>query len=103
MKSCCYASQLQTNASEIIEWPGLKRTTVLIEFQPPATCRVTNHQPRLLRATSSLALNACRDGASTNIKQHFLSISDFYPERNPPNNPSPPASNSKPFSSMLPF
>ena len=23
----------------IIEWPGLKRTTVIIEFQPPAMCR----------------------------------------------------------------
>jgi len=47
-----------------IERPGLQRTTVLIEFQPPAVCRVSNHQPRLPRATSSLALNACRDGAS---------------------------------------
>uniref|UniRef100_A0A669QC17 UBC core domain-containing protein n=1 Tax=Phasianus colchicus TaxID=9054 RepID=A0A669QC17_PHACC len=28
-------------------------------------CRVTNQQTRLPRATSSLALNACRDGAST--------------------------------------
>ena len=28
-------------------------------------CRVANHQTRLPRATSSLALNACRDGAST--------------------------------------
>ena len=35
------------------------------QFQPPAMCRVTNQQPRLPRATSSLALNACRDGAST--------------------------------------
>jgi len=38
---------------------------MIISFQPPAMCRVTNHQPRLPRATSSLALNACRDGAST--------------------------------------
>ena len=28
-------------------------------------CRVTNQQTRLPRATSSLVLNACRDGAST--------------------------------------
>ena len=28
-------------------------------------CRVANQQPRLPRATSSLALNAFRDGAST--------------------------------------
>ena len=38
----------------IIEWPGLKRTTMIIEFQPPAMCRVANHQTRLPRATSSL-------------------------------------------------
>ena len=35
------------------------------QFQPPATCRVANQQTRLPRATSSLALNASRDGAST--------------------------------------
>jgi len=46
----------------IIEWLGLQRTTMLIQFQPPAMCRVANQQPRLPRATSSLALNACRDG-----------------------------------------
>ena len=38
---------------------------MLTQFQPPAMCRVANQQPRLPRATSSLALNACRDGAST--------------------------------------
>jgi len=38
---------------------------MIIEFQPPAMCRVANHQTRLPRATSSLALNASRDGAST--------------------------------------
>ena len=27
----------------IIEWPGLKRTTMIIQFQPPAMCRVANH------------------------------------------------------------
>ena len=52
-------------APDYIEWPGLKRITTIIWFQPPATCRVTNHQTRLPRATSSLALNASRDGAST--------------------------------------
>ena len=36
-----------------------------MQFQPPAVCRAANQQPRLPRATSSLALNACRDGAST--------------------------------------
>ena len=34
-------------------------------FNPPAMCRVVNHQTRLPRATSSLALNASWDGAST--------------------------------------
>ena len=38
----------------VTEWPGLKRPTVLIPFQPPVMCRVTNQQPRLPRATSSL-------------------------------------------------
>jgi len=38
---------------------------MIIEFQPPAMCRVANHQTRLPRATSSLALNASGDGAST--------------------------------------
>ena len=60
----------------IVEYPGLKRTTMLIYFQllqamqqlhsfPHAMGRVTNHQTRLSRATSSLALNASRDEAST--------------------------------------
>ena len=44
-----------------IEWPGLKGTTMIIWFQPPAVCRVTNQQTRLPRATSSLALNASRE------------------------------------------
>jgi len=49
----------------ITEWPGLKRTTMIIEFQLPAVCTFANHQTRLPRATSSLALNASRDEAST--------------------------------------
>jgi len=36
---------------------------MIISFQPPAMCRVTNHQTRPPRATSSLALNASRDGS----------------------------------------
>jgi len=51
----------------MIEWPGLKSTTMIIWFQPPAMCRVANHQTRLPRATSSLTLNASRDGASSCI------------------------------------
>ena len=59
----CRLSQVPHHS--IIEQPGLKRTTMVIEFQLPAMCRVTNHHTRLPRATSSLALNASRDGAST--------------------------------------
>jgi len=55
---------MESENHRIIEWPGLKRTTTLISFQPPAMCRVANQQTRLPRATSSLALNASRDGAS---------------------------------------
>jgi len=31
----------------MIEWPGLKRTTMLISFQPPAMCKIANQQTRL--------------------------------------------------------
>jgi len=59
-----------------MEWPGLKRTIMIIQFQPPAMCRVANQLTRLPRATSSLALNASRDGASTaslgNLSSVFL-------------------------------
>jgi len=48
---------------------------MLIQFQPPAMCRVTNQQPRLPRATSSLASNACRDGASTASLGNLFSAS----------------------------
>jgi len=65
---------LQNNHS-ITEWPGLKRATVIAEFQPPAMCRVTNQQTRLPRATSSLALNASRDGASTASLSNLFSAS----------------------------
>ena len=43
---------------------------MLIEFQPPAVCRVANHQIRLPRATSSLALNASRDEIIINRDYH---------------------------------
>jgi len=58
-------SYLHQDNHRIIEWPGLKRTTVIILFQPPAMCRVANEQTRLPRATSSLALNVSSNGAST--------------------------------------
>jgi len=48
---------------KIIEWPGLKRTTTIIEFQLP--CCVQGHQPLDQAATSSLPFNASMVGAST--------------------------------------
>jgi len=62
---------------------------MIIEFQPPAMCRVANQQTRLPIATSSLALNASRDGASIiyyaiNIPYIFIfteSGSSFYLQR----------------------
>ena len=60
----CYIFRVIKN-HRITEQPGMQRPTVLTQLQPPAMCRVANQQPRLPRATSSLALNACRDGAST--------------------------------------
>ena len=41
-----------------------RRTEVNVCLMQPM-CRVANQQPRLPRATSSLAINASRDGAST--------------------------------------
>jgi len=49
----------------IAERPELKRTVIIIEFQPPCYRQGANHKTRLPRATSSLALNASRDGAFT--------------------------------------
>ena len=65
----------KVSLQSIIQWPGLKRTTMIIRFQPPAMCRAANQQTRLPRATSSLALNACRDGASTASLGNLFSAS----------------------------
>jgi len=75
----------------------VERTTMLIEFQPPAMCRVANQQPRLPRATSSLALNACRDGASTASLGNLFSASPpSGSEKLPPHiQPKPPLSQFK--------
>ena len=45
LKTCSFA-QLRRKVGtyhRIIEWPGLKRTTMVIEFQPP--CYVQDRQP----------------------------------------------------------
>jgi len=59
---------------------------MIIWFQPPAMCRVANQQTRLPRATSSLALNASRDGASTASLGNLLQsvgIAPWQPSRQP--------------------
>jgi len=45
------------------------------QLQPPAVCRAANQQPRPPRATSSLALSASRDGASTASLGNLFSTS----------------------------
>jgi len=48
------------------------------QFQSPATCRVANQQPRLPRATSSLALNASRNGAPTASLGNLFPVHAFF-------------------------
>ena len=55
---------IETWNHRIIEWPGLKRTTMLIYFQPPAMCSDANHQTRQLYVQTSM-LWACSQFAST--------------------------------------
>ena len=69
---------ISTSSLQVIDWPGLQRTTTLIQFQPPAMCRVANQQTRLPRATSSLALNASRDEASTTSLGNLFHSSCFF-------------------------
>ena len=51
---------------------------MITEFQPPAMCRVANHQTRLPRATSSLALNAFRDGHPHLLGQPVQCVSTLW-------------------------
>jgi len=52
---------------------------MIIESQHPAMCRVANHQTRLPRAPSSLALNASRDGASpTSLGNPFQCVTTLW-------------------------
>ena len=80
-QSCVLAAALggELSPTEITEQPGLKRSTMTIQFQPPAMCRVANQQPRLPRATSSLALNASRDGASTASLGNLFQLLTSFP------------------------
>jgi len=41
----------------------------------PAVCRIANHQTRLPRATSSLALSVSSDGASTTSLGNLFGVS----------------------------
>ena len=66
------------------------------QFQPPAMCRVTNQQPRLPRATSSLALSASRDGASIASLGNLFQCHHSLVEKLPPDiQPKPPLSQFK--------
>ena len=62
----------------IIEWPGLKRTIMIIEFQPP--CYVQGHQPLEQAAQSHIqpGLECISGGASTtslgNLFQCFSTL-----------------------------
>jgi len=75
----------RSSLGRITEWPGLQKSTMLMQFQPPAMCRVTNQQTRLPRATSSLALNASTDVASTASLGNLFSASPLSGEKLPPN------------------
>ena len=62
----------------------------------PCYVMVTNQQPRLPRATSSLALNACRDGASTASLGNLFSASPPSGGKTSPHiQPKPPLSQFK--------
>jgi len=50
-----FTSDYSKENHRAIELPELKRNTLLISFQPPAMCRVANHQTRLHQATSTAA------------------------------------------------
>jgi len=73
----CRLYHLQSSQNHRMAW--VEKDLNAHQIQPPAMCRVANDQPRLPRATSSLALNASRGGASTaslgNLFQCCLSAS----------------------------
>ena len=62
----------------VMEWPGLKRTTVITSSNPLLCAGSPTKQPRLPRATSSLALDACKDGASTASLGNLFSASPHW-------------------------
>jgi len=61
----CVFVKLDHRITESQNGLGWKGPQWSLSFNPPAMCRVANHQTRLPRATSSQALNGSRDGAST--------------------------------------
>ena len=69
----------------LIERPGLKRTTNAQTVPTPCYVQGGQHQPRLPRATSSLALNASRDSTSIHnllgqpVPVHHHSLSEKLP------------------------
>jgi len=66
----CPASTAQVGGYQILyswnhsmAWVAKAHNDLIVP--PPCYVMVANQQPRLPRATSSLAMNACRDGAPT--------------------------------------
>ena len=57
---CCEANIIE--AQNGLGWKGPSK---IVSFQPPAMGRDPFHQPRVLQALSSLALNPAREGAAT--------------------------------------
>jgi len=70
---------LNLQIHRIIEWPGLKRTTMIIEFQPP--CYAQGCQPPDQAAQSHIqpGLECPRDGASTtSLGNLFQCVTTLY-------------------------
>jgi len=100
-QQCCLQEHPAAHRVLLLEpQKRLKRTTMLTPLQPPAMCRVANQQPRLPRATSSLALNACRDGASSASLGSLFSASPLDHQVQPNSHHLPRPKSFFPFSSL---
>lgn len=64
-RASLFDSEIGAQKCRITEWFCLEGTSNVIQFQPTTMGRAANHQTRLPRIPSILALNASRDGAFT--------------------------------------
>ena len=64
-RASLFDSEIGAQKCRITEWFCLEGTSNVIQFQPTTMGRAANHQTRLPRIPSILALNTCRDGAPT--------------------------------------